>query len=245
MSKDDRKNPDPLRTVKLMWDPPPPPKRGPKARNTLPQIVAAATRLADELGPDALSMRLLAKELDCGTMSLYTYVSSKAELLELMVDQVHAEIREPPANLDWQGQVFVLAIQQWQLYHRHPWVLQGQFARLSLGPNCLDVAELVYGALEKMGLSPEDVYQCAGALNAYIRGAARNSLLELESSRETGVSSSEIMEARRQFWDRYFNLDRYPVHTRLWTLGGMSDSRDPFEYGLNRLLDGFQSLRSI
>ena len=227
-----------------MWDPPPPPTRGPKARLTLEPLVGTAATLADSHGTGALSMRLVARELDAGTMSLYTYVSSKAELLELMVDSVHGEVKRPESELDWRGQVFGLALQNWQLYHRHPWILQSNLVRLSLGPRFLDAAEYMFGALERLGLTPEDVYQSATAINSYSHGAARSSLLDLEASAETGVSTSEFNQARQQFWDRYFDLDRYPVHTRLWTFGGLNDARDPFEYGLNRLLDGIEMLKN-
>lgn len=244
MSKDDRNNPDPLRTIRLMWDPPPPPKRGPKARLTVAQIVATAIRLADEHGTESLSMRQVARELDCGTMSLYTYVSSKAELLELMVDQVHTEIKRPADDLDWRGQVFALALQYWQLYHRHPWILQSNLVRLSLGPHFLDATELMVGALERLGLPPGDIQQSAMAISSYIHGAARSSMLATEASRQAGVSEHEFEKARAEFWQRYFDLDRYPVHTRLWTFGALNDGRDPFEYGLNRLLDGIERIKS-
>lgn len=243
MSKDDRNNPDPLRTIRLMWDTPPAPRRGPKARLSIPQIVGVGVRLADDHGTGELSMRRLADALGCGTMSLYTYVSSKAELLELMVDHVHSEIKRPDEALDWRGQLFGLALQHWQLFNRHPWILETNLVRLSLGPNYLDSAEYTLGALEKLGLAPEDIYQCARALNDYVHGAARSALLERQASQATGVSSSEFRAAREQFWERWFDLDRYPAHTRLWTFGALKDARDPFEFGLNRLLDGFDALK--
>lgn len=244
VSKDDKNNPDPLRTIRLLWDPPPPPTRGPKARLSVEQIVTAAIQLADEQGTDALSMRQLANQLGAGTMSLYTYVSSKAELLELMVDHVYAEIRRPEEQLDWRGQVFGLALQHWQLYERHPWILQSNLVRLALGPNYLDAAEHLYGALESHGLTPEDIVQAARLIDHYVHGAARSTLLEQQASHEAGVSTSEFHSAREEFWQRYFDLDRYPVHTRLWTFGGLSDKRDPFEFGLNRLLDSIELLKA-
>lgn len=245
MSKDSKNKADPLRTIRLMWDPPPAPRRGPKARLSIPQIVLKGILLADEHGTDALSMRRLAEELDCGTMSLYTYVSSKTELLELMVDHVHTEIKRPDDALDWRGQLFGLALQHWQLYSRHPWILGTNLVRLSLGPNYLDAAEYVLGAFERLGLSPEDIYQSARALDNYVHGAARSALLDAQASQATGVTVKEFHSAREQFWERYFDLDRYPAHTRLWTFGALKDRRDPFEYGLNRLLDGFEALKNL
>ncbi len=51
------------------------------------EVVATGIRLADSDGLAAASMGRVAKELGVGTMTLYTYVPSKDELLELMVDQ--------------------------------------------------------------------------------------------------------------------------------------------------------------
>ena len=51
----------------------------------------AAIELADADGLDGLSMRRVAERLGVGTMSLYTYVPSKAELLDLMLDHVYGD----------------------------------------------------------------------------------------------------------------------------------------------------------
>jgi AcrR family transcriptional regulator len=54
-----------------------------------------AVALADAEGPEAVSMRRLAKALDVGTTSLYGYVDSKDELYDLMVDRVEGKERSP------------------------------------------------------------------------------------------------------------------------------------------------------
>ena len=51
------------------------------------EIVSAAIAVADAEGPDAISMRRIARELSAGAMSLYWYVASKEELLDLMLDR--------------------------------------------------------------------------------------------------------------------------------------------------------------
>src|SRR5699024_7536928 len=95
MTDDNRNNPDPLRTVRLLWDEPEGPARGPRRGHSTAEIVAAAVGLADTRGTGALSMRQVAAAVGCGTMTLYTYVSGKAELLELMTDHVYGEITQP------------------------------------------------------------------------------------------------------------------------------------------------------
>lgn len=49
------------------------------------QILTTALDLADRLGPDALTMRRLAEELRCGTMSLYSHVANREDLLNGIV----------------------------------------------------------------------------------------------------------------------------------------------------------------
>ena len=82
---------DPRRSLDLLWGDAPRPSRGPKPGLDVATIVAAAIALADADGLDGLSMRRVAERLGVGTMSLYTYVPSKAELLDLMLDTVYGE----------------------------------------------------------------------------------------------------------------------------------------------------------
>ena len=65
------------------------------------KIVAAAIALADEEGLEQLSMRKVAERLGTGAMSLYRYVPSKAELLDLMLDAIHGE--DPPPEQTARG----------------------------------------------------------------------------------------------------------------------------------------------
>ena len=59
-------------------------KRGPRAGLSADAIVAAAIRIADAEGLEAVSMARVANELGFTTMSLYRHVASKDELLQLM-----------------------------------------------------------------------------------------------------------------------------------------------------------------
>src|SRR5580704_6900430 len=62
------------------------PHKGPKPALSLARIVDAGVRIADAEGLDAVSMGRVAAELKAGPMSLYRHVSSKEELIKLMVD---------------------------------------------------------------------------------------------------------------------------------------------------------------
>ena len=66
-----------------------------RTRFTREDITAAAVRIADTEGINALSMRRLAAELEAGTMTLYHYVRTKEELLALVSDSIMGELLLP------------------------------------------------------------------------------------------------------------------------------------------------------
>lgn len=56
-------------------------------------IVDAAIRILDRDGADALYMRLLAEEMDLRPMAVYHYVSSKAELLSMVIAEATSRVK--------------------------------------------------------------------------------------------------------------------------------------------------------
>src|ERR1700722_2509806 len=106
---------DPRRTIELLWGVRRR-RRGPRPSLSGEQIVAKAIELTDRDGLGGLSMRRLADELGITAMSLYGYVPSKAELLDVMADRAYGEItsRGAPAA-PWQARPGALAQQHWGL----------------------------------------------------------------------------------------------------------------------------------
>jgi AcrR family transcriptional regulator len=224
--------------LRLLW-------RGderPSARSglTVGRIVAAGVEVADAEGLDALSMRRVAEELGVGAMSLYTYVASKAELVELMVDRVLGELRRPDADRSPRDRVAFAAMERWELYHRHPWILQTNLLRFSLGPNSLDAEEALYAVLEAWGVDPLRMYPTAHMITAYVQGAARSSVTDRETERLTGESLEVYFSVRMDFWNTYFDEGRYPVMTKIWNAGGFDAPETAFLFGLERLLDAIE-----
>ena len=70
---------------------------------SLSRIVAAAVRVADTEGLDAVSMGRVAAELGNAPMSLYRHVSSKEELVTLMVDAAWDEARGRRPGRGWRA----------------------------------------------------------------------------------------------------------------------------------------------
>ena len=98
-----------------------------------------------------MSMRAVAAALGTGAGSLYRYLSSRDDLLDLMTDRVVGELRPyPQADGDWLDAMLLLARRQLALYRRHPWLLDVVQRPTGIGPeslawfdNCLRILEPV------------------------------------------------------------------------------------------------------
>ena len=98
--------------------------RGPVPEHDRARIAAAAVTLADADGLGAVSMRKIAAALGTAPASLYRYVDSRDELLELMADAAAGELDlTRPLSGDWQADLVALAHQMHGIYRRHPWLL--------------------------------------------------------------------------------------------------------------------------
>ncbi|ALU95036.1 TetR family transcriptional regulator [Streptomyces globisporus C-1027] len=127
------------------------------------RITEASVRLLDADGLAKFSMRRLAAELDVTAMSLYWYVDTKDDLLELALDSVYAEIDRPREDGDWRDRLRELARSYRELLVRHIWIspLAGTF--LNIGPNSMLFSYAVQDVIRDTGLPLE---RQTGALSA-------------------------------------------------------------------------------
>ena len=100
-------------------------QRGPKPGLSVEAIVAAAIRIADAEGLEAVSMAHVADQLGFTTMSLYRHVSSKEELLQLMWNASAQGAGDLVlAGDDWRARLRTWATIQREMIDRHPWITQ-------------------------------------------------------------------------------------------------------------------------
>ncbi|ONI80023.1 hypothetical protein ALI144C_23625 [Actinosynnema sp. ALI-1.44] len=237
---------DAARTLALLWRTPPSPKLGRKPKVTVDQIVTAAVAVADREGLGAMSMARVAHELDVGTMSLYTHVPGKSELVDLMADWVLRE-RDLVAAGTWRERIKHYADRTRAVYHAHPWMRDVSMARPPLGPGLMAGEEFVLAALTAAGLRPHQIPMAHRAIEEFVHGAAASEVDDQRLAAATGESSDSWWRARQTFWDDYFDPERYPVMTSLWHAGAyevqgtLADAaRTAFDYGLDRMLDGIE-----
>ncbi|WP_406240728.1 TetR/AcrR family transcriptional regulator [Streptomyces anulatus] len=132
-----------------VWSRPERGARGPAPERSRTQIAAAALALADAEGLAAVSMRALAQRLGTGPASLYRYVGSRDELLDLMADAVAGELDLSGATGgDWLEDLVGLALQSRDAHVRHPWLADLNDRRGEvLGPHAIDYLDHALGIL--------------------------------------------------------------------------------------------------
>ncbi|MFD6528489.1 TetR/AcrR family transcriptional regulator [Streptomyces sp. NPDC060184] len=164
------------------------------------RITAATVRLLDAQGLAKFSMRRLAAELDVTAMSLYWYVDTKDDLLELALDTVHGEIAPPPEDAPWADRLRELAREYRALLVRHVWAssLVGSF--LNIGPHSLRFTRAVQDVIRATGLR---LHQQSGALSAVFQFVYGFGTIEGDLRRRSAAAGVSQDEYFRQAMTAY------------------------------------------
>jgi AcrR family transcriptional regulator len=102
------------------------------------EIAEAAIAIADEQGIDAVSMRNIAARLGVGTMTLYTWVENKEDLIAVMSNALAEQMLVPePMPQDWREALTQIAVATRNVFSDHPWMLTGTRPAGPIGANML------------------------------------------------------------------------------------------------------------
>ena len=223
-------------------------KRGPRAGLSADAIVAAAIRIADAEGLEAVSMARVAHELGFTTMSLYRHVASKEELLQLMWNASALGAEDLVIDGDgWRSRLREWAIIQRDMIDRHPWITQMPMAAPPVAPNSLHFVERGLETLDGTGLADADKLRILGMIASYTlseaRMAADAARAAAQAAAAGGPSGPPVsFEALlRELVDE----KTYPrLHRIAWAETDLSTAseREEFLFGVDRILDGVQSL---
>jgi AcrR family transcriptional regulator len=224
--------------------------RGPRRGLSIDAVVAAAIRLADADGLEGVSMSRVAEELGFTTMSLYRYVTSKDELLQLMWNgsAQAAETLELEGD-DWRSRLRHWAIVQREMIDRHPWITQMPMAAPPLAPNSLRFVELGLGALDGTGLTDGDKIRIIGLLSSYTLSEAR---MAYDAARAAArvPAGDDAQIPPFSFEGLLRVLVDEQTYPRLYRLAWSEpadgrpdlDEWEGFAFGVERILDGTQAL---
>jgi AcrR family transcriptional regulator len=240
-------------------------KRGPRPGLSTDQIVDAAIRLADAEGLEAVSMARVAAELGFTTMSLYRYVTSKEELLQLMwnASALSSETMVLAAGR-WRSRLRMWAEVQHAVIDRHPWITQMPMAAPPLSPNSLAFVERGLEALDGTGLADGDKLRIIGLLSSYTLQAARMAhdarrAAKEQAARERATAAGGGEPAPPWTFEALLrelvDEQTYPrLHRIAWSApadgdgsdegegGGPASEHEQFMFGVDTILDGVQAL---
>lgn len=215
-------------------------------------IVTAALEIADADGLDALSMRNVAEKLGVGAMSLYTHIPGKADLIDLMRDTVYGElytsVDEPSQQPgDWRDALRFIAQRNWELYQRHPWILQLTGGRPVLGPHEALKYEAELRPLDNIGLSDLDMDDALTLLLTHTEGCARFYANFTRAQQDSGLSDTEWWLSAEPFLMKVYDPTLFPVSGRVGNTAGETHqaSANPehtFRFGIERIIAGIAEL---
>jgi AcrR family transcriptional regulator len=222
-----------------IWMRPERPARGPKPVYGRAQITEAALRIADAEGLEAATMRRIAAEIGAGAMSLYRYVPSRDDLIELMADRLMGDIDvEGMPSGDWRADLTRYAHGLRAMWLRHPWIATVHRSLPSFGPNQLLLIERVMGALDAHVPIDENLGLMA-ILNGYVEGAVREEVSWAEEIRRSGLTQSEWMARSLPRVRQLLASGEYPIFTKIALAARQPhvNRDDQFRYGLEHVLN--------
>lgn len=228
----------------LLWGRREAARRGPRPGLSVEAIVAAALDIANAEGLDAVSMAKVAQSVGFTTMSLYRYIDSKDELLQLMWNAVSGD----PVELEgdtWRSRLLSWAMGQRAAIDRNVWIVQMPMATPPLAPNSLAWMERGLEAMDGTGLTDSQQIAILGLLASHALIDARmafdarqaRSGADETSSVDYGAVMRELVEA-----------DRFPrLHRAVWSgeLDPSAADDDPlvgYRFDLEVILDGIEAL---
>jgi AcrR family transcriptional regulator len=228
-------------------------QRGPKPGLSVDAIVAAAIRIADAEGLEAVSMAHVADQLGFTTMSLYRHVTSKEELLQLMWNgSAQGAEGLVITGDDWRARLRMWAMVQRTMIDQHPWITQMPMAAPPMAPNSLAFVERGLEAMDGSGLADADKLRVIGLISSYTLSEARMAHDAARAARQAQAAAAAGEPQPAWTWEELVrevaDEQTYPRLHRLAWSGGVGEDpsgwneQEEFRFGLDRILDGVAAL---
>ena len=217
-------------------------QKGPKPALSLARIVDAGVRVADSEGLDAVSMGRVAASLDTAPMSLYRHVSSKEELIKLMVDAAWGDSPGPLApGENWRAGLSRWAWAMRAALQRHPWAAHLPISGLPIMPREIAWFEDALACLAGTGLTEARKASVIMLLSGYVRNLAATEADIAAAVAASGLGVDEWMASYPRMLGQLTDPRRFPALT-VFIAAGVFEAADApddeFIFGLDRILDG-------
>jgi AcrR family transcriptional regulator len=194
-------------------------------------IIEAARRLLDEHGVAGMTMRAVADQLGVGTMTLYGYFRDKDELLDAIVDDASAAVDLPATTASWKDDLRRLMLALHHQLTEHPFLVELRLRRPIIGRGAMRWTEAGLTILERAGLSPGEGAEAFRPLFIYTFGHAAFAPRQ-DGQGVVDRARAAVLSLPPQEYPR--------VTAAAPELAGLLVGREPYELGLDLLLDGLE-----
>jgi AcrR family transcriptional regulator len=209
-----------------------------KAPITVDRIIDAALEVVATEGYDALTMRSVAGVLGTGPASLYAHVVNKADLDELLIGRLCAELVLPePDPAAWREQIQGVCTQVRDQYLRYPGISR---AALAMAPTHLEIVRVNEGMLAILlagGVAPQAAAWAIDALLLYVAAYC----LEASIARRRSPHDDVAWVLDRDDLLRRFSAlpaETFPHTTRHAAELTAGEGHDRFDFTLALMIDG-------
>jgi AcrR family transcriptional regulator len=188
------------------------------------KIAAAAIAVADAEGFASVSMRRIAEDLGVGTMSLYYYVKTKADLIGAMDDAIMAEVLVPSLPTNWRTALVAIATRTRDAFLRHPWALHSMLS-VAPGVNAMRHFEQCLEALAETALTTKEKFTLLATVDDFVFGYALREAAATQKKIDLDFAKSQLATGQ------------YPRLAEVFRDGPVPVSSDRFQFGLGLILD--------
>jgi TetR/AcrR family transcriptional regulator, tetracycline repressor protein len=225
---------------------PEPPWRTTPRRRSVPRpalnrevVVAAALKVLEAGGGEALTMRRVADQIGVSASSLYGYVANKEELVQLVLDRIFEDVEIPSASRGWQEMIKDFSREMLAVYRRHPGVAALTLGRVAVTPSMLASGERILSELRRAGM-PDQVTAFASDLGSLYVGA-----YAYEQDVTPLAGGEQDFLAQFTAWLKSLPAQRFPTMVALADRLTAGSADDRFEWGLDVIVRGLASYLDV
>jgi AcrR family transcriptional regulator len=203
-------------------------------------IVTAAIEVLDDGGVAGLSMRSVAQRLGTGAASLYAYVSSKDELLELIFDELIGTIPLPtPDPTRWREQIVEMMTDLQRVLVSHRDAALAGIGRVPTSAKALAGAETLAAVMAAGRLEPRIIALGSDQMFLYVCAFAFEQGIYVNSDRSP-EEIAEYFHGVHQFMAA-LPAERYPTMASISSEMTGHDGPARFAFGLDILISGLEA----
>lgn len=205
---------------------------------TVEQVVDTALAVIATEGYEALTMRRLATALDTGPASLYAHVVNKADLDELLIGRLCAELVLPePDPAAWREQIRDVCAQIRDQYLKYPGISRAALAMAPTDAETVRVNEGLLAILLAGGVAPQTAAWAIDALLLYVAAyCLETSIARQRATQDDAVWVVDRAELLRRF--TALPASTFPHTTRYAAELTAGEGHDRFDFTLGLLIDG-------